>query len=63
MVLVGPMPHKTCGTGAYSSAIEAITQRPGSPNVIRCGSNSLKMTKSSIRDALQQALDLGMVVA
>lgn len=63
LVLVGPMPHKTCGTGDYSSAIEAITQRPGSPNVIRCGSNSLKMTKSSIRDALQQALDLGMVVA
>ncbi len=63
LVLVGPMPHKTCGTGDYSSAIEAITQRPGSPNVIRCGNNGLKMSKSSIRDALQKALDLGIVAA
>ena len=60
LVLVGPMPHKTVGSGDYSSAIE---QKEGSPNVIRCGSNSLKITKQSIRDALQKALALGIVIA
>ena len=62
LVLVGPMPHKTVGSGDYSSAIAAIEQKEGSPNVIRCGNNSLKITKQSIRDALQKALASGIVV-
>lgn len=63
LVLVGPMPHKTVGSDDYSSAIAAIEQKEGSPNVMRCGSNSLKITKQSIRDALQKALALGFVIA
>ncbi|WP_304117427.1 hypothetical protein [Phascolarctobacterium succinatutens] len=63
LVLVGPMPHKTAGSGDYSSAITAIEQTEGSPNVLRCGSNTLKITKQSIREALQKALASGIVVA
>lgn len=59
LVLVGPMPHKTSGSGDYSSAISALEQEEGAPHVIRCEANGLKMTKSSIRCALESALELG----
>ncbi len=54
VVLVGPMPHKTAGTGDSSSAIAEMEANRDYPRVVRLsGSNALKITKNSFRDALQ----------
>lgn len=63
LVLVGAMPHKTTGTGDYSSAISRMEHEEGFPPVIRMGSNELKFTKSSFKEAIEQALNKGFITA
>lgn len=64
VVLAGPTPHKTSGTGEYSSMITALENEPGYPKVIRLTANqALKITKSNFKAALQELLDTGYLAA
>lgn len=64
VVLVGPMPHSTAGTGNFRSSISAIENEPGYPKVVelRAG-DELKITKSNFADALQGLLADGFLQA
>ena len=61
LLLVGAMPHKTSGTGDFSSAITRMEQDEGFPPVIRMGSNNLKISKSSFKAALEEAINAGYI--
>lgn len=55
-IIAGPMPHSVKGKGSYSSGLEMLKNEPGYPDVFECIPNDkLKITKSSIRKALQEA--------
>lgn len=64
LVLVGPMPHKTVGTGDFSSTIAAMQQDPGYPKVVelRAGAE-LKITKTNFKGVLQGLLAEGFLKA
>ena len=64
LVLVGPMPHSTAGTGDFSSTISAIQNEPGYPKVVelRAG-GELKITKSNFTETLRGLLDEGYLLA
>ncbi len=54
-IIVGPMPHSVKGKGDYSSGIEMLKNEPGYPDVVECiTSEKLKITKASIKKALQE---------
>lgn len=58
VIIVGPLPHKTAGTGCSSSVITEIENKEGYPRIVRSIANQeLKITKSSIRTALSQLLN------
>ena len=63
LVLVGSMPHKTLGTGNFSSTIARMEQEDGFPPLLRVGNNTLKITKTSFRKALEKALEDGQITA
>lgn len=53
VVLAGPMPHKTSGTGNSSSAIATMEEGFGYPRIVRLyAGNELKITKQSFKDCL-----------
>ncbi len=60
-ILVGPMPHSGKAKADYSSIITSLENKEGYPPVIRMGSNSLKITKTSFREALSYAKDNSIV--
>lgn len=58
VIIVGPLPHKTVGTGCSSSVITEIENKEGYPRIVRSIANQeLKITKSSIRTVLSQLLN------
>lgn len=61
LVLVGAMPHKTSGTGDFSSAIARMEQEDGFPPVVRF--KDLKITKTNLKEALQESLNAGYITA
>lgn len=62
LVLVGPMPHKTTGSGDFSSAIEAMKSELGYPKIIELhAGNELKITKQNFTDTLRNQLDNGFL--
>ena len=61
LVMFGPVHHSEYEKGNYSSVITAIENRDGYPPVVRLGENSLKITKSGFRNALNQCLTSGML--
>lgn len=61
LVLVGAMPHKTSGTGDFSSAIARMEQEDGFPPVVRF--KDLKITKTTLKEALQESLNAGYITA
>ena len=63
LVIAGPMPHKTSGTGVHSSAIMSMMSEDGYPPVIECGTNGLSISKSSFKNALKEAMSRGMIDA
>ena len=64
VILAGPIPHKTTGTGDSSSAIVAMEKGLGFPRVVRlCSSNELKITKQNFKDNLTQLLSEGFLQA
>lgn len=61
-VIVGPMGHSALGKGNYSSIISRMESEDGWPNIIRAtASGELKITKNSLREALQRTLFLQKV--
>lgn len=56
LVLAGPMPHSGAGKGDHGSILSALEQETGYPPVIRLGENGLKITKSTLKAALQEAI-------
>lgn len=58
-ILIGPIAHKIIGTGAYSSAIQRLSQEEGFPPLeeIRTNSGELKITKSSLKSSLDKLLN------
>ena len=64
LVLTGPSPHKTVGTGEFSSMIVAMEKTSGYPEVIRLQTgNELKITKQNFKGTLQRLLDEGFLSA
>ena len=60
LILVGPMPHSTTATGDYSSALTMMQNTDGYTKVIPLMANGvLKMTKTNIKQAVQNAVDTG----
>ena len=63
LVIAGPMPHKTSGTGIHSSAIMSMMSEDGYPPVIECGTNGLSISKSSFKNTLKEAISRGIIDA
>ena len=62
VVLVGPTPHKTEGTGESSSVIAEMENGEGYPRVIRLmAGEKLKITKTNFKNALADLLSEGYI--
>ncbi|MDY6290749.1 MAG: hypothetical protein SPL86_04610 [Succiniclasticum sp.] len=60
LVLVGPMPHSTTATGSFSSALSMMQNTDGYTKVVPLRVNGeLKITKTNIKQAVQNAIDSG----
>ena len=61
LIIAGSMPHKTTGSGDYSSAIQNIKQNYGKyPKLLEIGNGKLdNITKSNFKTALKYAIDNG----
>ena len=64
LIIVGPMPHSTYGKDEFSSIIARMENTEGFPLVRRAIVNgSLKVTKTNIKQILQEELESGFLVA
>ena len=62
LVLVGPMPHSMEGKVEYTSIISRMEKEAGFPPVKRLiAGNELKITKTSIRNAIGEAFEKGII--
>jgi hypothetical protein len=62
LILVGPVPHSIKGKDDYSSVISRLETENGFPPVKRLTvDNTLKITKTSIKKAINSALDSGIL--
>ncbi|MDI9469218.1 MAG: hypothetical protein QM296_03335 [Bacillota bacterium] len=63
LILFGPMPHSVTGMSGASSGIAWAEQEPGFPHCIRVSNQSgeLEINKSSIKRALQSAIEDGYI--
>lgn len=60
LILVGPMPHSTTATGNFSSAVTMMQNTDGYTKVVPLRVNGdLKITKTNIKQAVQNAVDSG----
>ncbi len=61
-VLVGPVPHKTVSTGDFDNLISKLENTEGYPPVKRtCSSIELKITNSSLKKAIRELIDEGVI--
>jgi hypothetical protein len=64
LILIGPVPHSFKGKDSYSSIITRMEKEIGFPPVFRLNStNELKITKTAIKETIQQALKQKKIVA
>jgi hypothetical protein len=64
LILLGPVPHSLEGKGNHSSIISTIEREAGYTRSIRLtANNELKITKTSIKNAISTALEKGWIVA
>ena len=64
LIIVGPMPHSTYGKDEFSSAIARMENTEGFPLVRRAIANGgLKITKTNIKQILQEELESGFLAA
>ena len=62
VVLFGPVPHKTEGTGESSSIIVELEKNEAYPRVERLmAGGKLKITKTSFRQALEELIEEGYI--
>ena len=62
LILLGPMPHSIKGKDIYSSLVSRIEGEDGFPPVQRLtANNTLKITKTSIKNAITKSLDNGIL--
>ena len=63
VILFGPIPHSGHEKDDYGSIIAAIENKEGYPKVVRLGSNELKITKSNLKEALNNLIKDGIIVS
>ena len=64
LIIVGPMPHSTYGKDEFSSIITRMENTEGFPCVRRAIANGgLKITKTNIKQILQEELESGFLAA
>lgn len=64
LILLGPVPHSLEGKGDNSSIITTIERENGYTRSIRLtANNELKITKTSIKNAISKALESGWIIA
>lgn len=56
LIMVGPIPHSSYGSGDFSSALSAIRNTEGYPPVVSLGFQSLKITKSNFKNTLEELI-------
>lgn len=62
LVLVGPMPHSMEGKAEYTSIISRMEKETGFPPVKRLmAGNELKITKTSIKNAIGDVISRGII--
>ncbi len=62
LILFGPLPHSGIAKGDFGSKIEAAKQTPGYPPVkMLIANEQLKITKNNFKQALENALDTGII--
>ncbi|GKX30957.1 hypothetical protein SH1V18_34370 [Vallitalea longa] len=62
LVMFGPVPHSGKGKSEYSSIITQVENEEGFPKVVRLtDGHSLKITKSSLKNALNKELEMGYI--
>lgn len=60
LILFGPIPHSGTSKGDYSSVLTKIENEEGYPKVVRLtDGHSLKITKTSLKNALKKELESG----
>ena len=62
LILFGPVPHSGISKGDFGSKIEAVTRTPGYPPMKKLVANEqLKITKNNFKQALEDALNKGII--
>ena len=62
LILFGPVPHSGVSKGDFSSEITAVMSTPGYPPMKKLVANEqLKITKNNFKQALEDALDVGII--
>ena len=56
LIMVGPMPHSSYGSGDFSSALSALRNTDGYPPVVSLGFQSLKITKTNFKNTLEELI-------
>ena len=56
LIMIGPMPHSSYGSGDFSSALSALRNTEGYPPIVTLGAQSLKITKSNFKNTLEQLI-------
>lgn len=63
LILFGPVPHSLQGRGNHTSVIITVEKEQGYTHSIRMLANGeLKITKASLKEAIQKAIDNGWIV-
>ena len=62
LIMFGPVPHSLQGRGDHTSVITTVEKEQGYTHSMRLSANGeLKITKTSLKDAIQKAVDNGWV--
>ena len=62
LILFGPLPHSGISKGEFGSKIEAVKQTPGyPPSKTLMANEQLKITKNNFKQALEDALNDGII--
>ena len=56
LIMIGPMPHSSYGSGDFSSALSALRNTEGYPPIVTLGAQSLKITKTNFKNTLEQLI-------
>lgn len=63
LILIGPIPHSLKGKDDYSSVLNRLEKEDGFPPVIRLmAGDELKITKTSLKDAIYYATNKGFII-